>query len=229
MASDQQPASPPLGRTYPAERHPCPGIPAPPLGAVPGVALQPARRRHLGGQRRGRYRRRSRRLQRLGAAHRQHLRQPARLQPGMQRRTAAIDLVRGHPTRRHASIQGALQHPAGQLALGRKAHLLGHAGSSTAIRILGPARRQVQITINQGVPVPAGVGEVDGDLGVVDLAGGAGVLASRPTVCAPLSSSGRPPAGWPRTGPKQAARPSDCNRSADRNWHLVVPSATLRR
>jgi hypothetical protein len=32
-----------------------------------------------------------------------------------------------------------------------------------------------------------------------------------------------------RLGAKQAARSSDPSRSADRNWHLVAPSATLRR
>jgi hypothetical protein len=32
-----------------------------------------------------------------------------------------------------------------------------------------------------------------------------------------------------RLGAKRAARSSDRSRSADRNWHLVAPSATLRR
>jgi hypothetical protein len=39
---------------------------------------------------------------------------------------------------------------------------------------------QVQLPVDHPVPGRRGVGQVDGDLGVVDLAGGAGVLASHP-------------------------------------------------
>jgi hypothetical protein len=40
--------------------------------------------------------------------------------------------------------------------------------------------RQVQLPVDHAVPGTGGIGQVDGDLGVVDLAGGAGVLALHP-------------------------------------------------
>jgi hypothetical protein len=49
-----------------------------------------------------------------------------------------------------------------------------------AIRIGGPRPGQVKLPVDHRVPAPAGVTEVDGDLGVLDPAGGAGVLPLHP-------------------------------------------------
>jgi hypothetical protein len=42
--------------------------------------------------------------------------------------------------------------------------------------------RGIQLPVDHGVPGIGGVEQVDGDLGVLDPAGGAGVLALHPTV-----------------------------------------------
>jgi hypothetical protein len=82
--------------------------------------------------------------------------------------------------RAHPGRQRALQHPAGQLGLGRKPDLVGNASGPTARRIVKPALGQVQLPVDHPVPGTAGVGQVDSDLGVVVLAGGPGVLALHP-------------------------------------------------
>ena len=50
----------------------------------------------------------------------------------------------------------------------------------TAIRVLGPASRHVQGAVDEGVSAWGGVGQIHRDLGVLDAAGGAGVLALHP-------------------------------------------------
>ena len=68
-----------------------------------------------------------------------------------------------------------------QRGLGRETPSVpGDSRFIAAIRILGPAARQIQGAVNQGVPTPGGVGEVHRDLGVLDAPGGAGVLALHP-------------------------------------------------
>jgi hypothetical protein len=74
----------------------------------------------------------------------------------------------------------AVQHHPGQLGLGREPDPGGDAGGLQARGIVSPALGQVQLAVDHPVPSIAGIGQVDGDLGVVDLAGGAGVLASHP-------------------------------------------------
>jgi hypothetical protein len=81
--------------------------------------------------------------------------------------------------------------------------MLGHHGRRAAGSILRPARRQVQLTVDQPVAVSAGVGQVEGDLGVVDFVAGAGVLALHPTVAvrflpSPVSSITSTASGPPR-------------------------------
>jgi len=48
------------------------------------------------------------------------------------------------------------------------------------MRILGPAARQVQRTVDEGVSAWRGVGQIHRDLGVLDAPGGTGVLALNP-------------------------------------------------
>jgi hypothetical protein len=64
--------------------------------------------------------------------------------------------------------------------LGGKPDLAGNAGVPAAGRIVDPALGEVQLAVDHGVPGIGGVDEVDGDLGVLDPAGGAGVLALHP-------------------------------------------------
>ena len=60
----------------------------------------------------------------------------------------------------------------GQLRLGAEDDVVGHAGLVAARGIVGPfVLRQIQPLVQQRVPPGAGVGQVDGHLAVVDLAG----------------------------------------------------------
>src|SRR5512132_2833823 len=79
------------------------------------------------------------------------------LQPAPQGRAAAIDLLSGHPGRRHPGVQGALQHELGQLRLGPELHLPRDPPSPTPLRVVGPALGQVQLPVNEPPPLGAGV------------------------------------------------------------------------
>jgi hypothetical protein len=57
---------------------------------------------------------------------------------------------------------------------------VGDAGGLQALGIGDPASGQIQLPVDQGVPGIAGVDQVHRDLGVLDAAGGAGVLALHP-------------------------------------------------
>ncbi len=73
----------------------------------------------------------------------------------------------GHPAGRHACLAGAFQHGGGQLGLGREGQLVRDSGQLTALVIRGPVPRQVQGPVEEGLPLPARVGEVHGDLAQV--------------------------------------------------------------
>jgi hypothetical protein len=76
-------------------------------------------------------------------------------------------------------------------------------GSATAGKVLGPAAGQVQLPVDERSCPGAGVGEEDAQLAVVDLAGGARVLALHPHRGGPLLEEPRlvdhqtPPPGRP--------------------------------
>ena len=114
------------------------------------------------------------------AGHRQHIADASALKLGPQPWVGTVDLVPGDPGGRDTSVQRAGEHLSGQVRLGGKADLLGDASCPAAVGILDPAVGQVQLTVDHGVPGIAGVQQVDGDLGVLDPAGGAGVLALDP-------------------------------------------------
>ncbi len=118
--------------------------------------------------------------QQLGAFDRQHVPHAASFQPASQGWAAAIDLIGGHPRRRHPGVQRTLQHDLGKLRLGPKPDLLGDLGSPAAGRVVGPALGQVQLPVDHRPPLGAGVGQEHAQLAVVDLAGGARVLALDP-------------------------------------------------
>ncbi len=68
----------------------------------------------------------------------------------------------------------------GQRRLGRHCHLRGDTGPWAAVRVSGPAGRQGELPVEEGVPAWTDDQEIDPDLGVVDPAGRAGVLAGHP-------------------------------------------------
>jgi hypothetical protein len=83
-------------------------------------------------------------------------------------------------------VAGHRQHiaDASALKLGQQpgVGLVGDTRDRQAFRILDPASGHRQLPVDHGVPGIGGVEQVDGDLGVLDVAGGAGVLALHPTV-----------------------------------------------
>jgi site-specific DNA recombinase len=182
VAADQQPALGGLASMTEAivvEADERPVVEAVTLGALAARDLLPGPRRNPGGQLVGA----------VGVAagdhavvagHHQHVADRAGFQLGPQPGIGAVDLVGGHPCCRDAGIQRAGQHPGGQLRLGGKPDLVGDAGCLQALGVTGPRPGQVQLPVDQPVPGIGGVDEVDGDLGVFDPAGGAGVLALHP-------------------------------------------------
>ncbi len=100
------------------------------------------------------------------AGDRQHVAGPSGLQFGPQPGTVAVDLIAGHPRRRHPGVQCQADHGRGQLGLGRKANLLGHASRPHTVGIVGPRPGQVQLPVNHRVPGVGGIHQVDRDLGV---------------------------------------------------------------
>jgi hypothetical protein len=119
------------------------------------------------------------------AGHCQHVPDLPLLQIAAQSRVPTIDLVGGDPPGGHAAIQGAQDHARGQRGLGRERRILRYSGRRAPIGIARPGARQVELAVDQRVPDCGGVGQKHPDLGVLDPAGGAGVL----------------PLGSDRTGP----------------------------
>lgn len=60
---------------------------------------------------------------------------------------------------------------------GHEGGLLAEPGGAAAVGIGGPGARDVQLPVHHGVPALAGVDQADSYLGILDPAGGAGVLA----------------------------------------------------
>jgi hypothetical protein len=106
----------------------------------------------------------------------QHVCDVLLFQPGAQRPVIPVDLIAGDPGERNLRGDGPLDHPPRELRLGRERHVRGDPGGRAAGRVAGPGLRQVQLPVNQRVPAPGRVPEVDGDLRVLDPPGGAGVL-----------------------------------------------------
>jgi hypothetical protein len=188
VAADEQPAGPAGRRALSRQLHLRPGIPAFALGAITGVDGQPALRRDACGQQPGRCGRPVGHLERLGAPDGQHIRHPVGLQPGAQAglppsTSSAVTQAAGTPAARaRASItlasSGLVANPS-------------CSGTPAAARRSGSAIQPLAHTAPDQRPRAdrAGVDQVDRDLGVVDLAAGAGVLASHPTVAVPFLQS----------------------------------------
>jgi hypothetical protein len=178
VAGHQQPALPGMACGAEVELDERPVVAAVALGAWPGghtarLAWEP------GGQRVGAVGSPASQDAVVARA-RQHVADRTGLQLGTQRGVGAVDLVAGHPAGLHPGVQCPGEDSGGQRRLGRKGNLVGDAGGTAAVGVLRPASWQVQLTVDQRVPSLGGVGQVDADLGIVGLAGGAGVLALHP-------------------------------------------------
>src|SRR4029453_18078413 len=139
-AADQQPPGHADGSRG-GKLHAGPVIQPAALGTVPGAASDPLLGRHRSGQLRSAGARPGRSvnsldLKRLGALDRQHVPHATALQPAPQGRATAIDLIGGHPRRRHPSVQRTLQHALGELWLGPEPDLLGDPRRSAPLRVV---------------------------------------------------------------------------------------------
>ena len=108
--------------------------------------------------------------------HGQHIPEMAVFQPGAQRPVVPVGLIRGGPGKRDPGGDRPLDHPPGQLRLGREPHVSGDPGGLAAGRVTGPGPWQVQLAVDQRVPGRGRIAQVDRDLGVLDPPGRAGVL-----------------------------------------------------
>src|SRR5437762_10903393 len=64
-----------------------------------------------------------------------------------------IDAIARNPAERHASCKSALDHLGCKLRLGRKADVARHVCGLQASRIVGPALRQIERPIDEGMAV----------------------------------------------------------------------------
>ena len=78
----------------------------------------------------------------------------------------SVDFVPGDPGERHRRGRGSLDHPLGELSLGRELGAGGDPGRRAAALVIGPGPRQVQLAVDEGVPARRGVAEAGSDLGV---------------------------------------------------------------
>lgn len=172
VAADQQPVTawPGLGQVDDG-----PIVEAVPLGAGSGRQLLPGPPGHLRGQGVGAE------LPGTGgdfgrAGDGEHVADLAFFKRGPQLRVAAVDLVAGGPAHAVPGVKEPADHAGGQFRLGREDAVLGQTCGPAAVRIARPRARDVQLPVHCRVSAAACVDEVDGDLGVFDPPGGAGVL-----------------------------------------------------
>jgi hypothetical protein len=75
----------------------------------------------------------------------------------------AVDAVGRHPAERRRGGDGACDHARGQVRLGREADVLRHGGLPQTSYIVGPALRQIQSAVDEGVAAPRDIGGEDAD------------------------------------------------------------------
>lgn len=88
-------------------------------------------------------------------------------------RPSSVALV---PSRQRSIRRRRCGHAQCQLGLGLERHLVGYPRLSSALRIVGPALRQIQLEVDRSVLRLGGNRQTDTDLAVRDLACRAGVL-----------------------------------------------------
>ena len=98
----------------------------------------------------------------------------------------AIDAIGRNPAERHASRKGALDHLGRKLRLGRKADVARHVCGLQASRIVGPALRQIQRAIDEGMAMTRHIGSKNTDLAVRNFARRSSILPRHPTRCLAL-------------------------------------------
>jgi hypothetical protein len=116
------------------------------------------------------------------AGHRQYIADASALQLGQQPGVGAVDLVAGYPGGRHPGVQRPREHGRGQGRLGGEPDLVGTPAIAKRSGSLIQPRGTYSSRSIMACPGIGGVEQVDGDLGVLDPAGGADALALHPTV-----------------------------------------------
>src|SRR5262249_5928428 len=93
------------------------------------------------------------------------------VQPRQEAGVVAVALVECQPVEGDAVGPRARQLPQGQLPLGAVDDLVGDAGGAATVAVGVPGLGQEQGGVDQGLVVPPGDGQVDGDDAVLGLAG----------------------------------------------------------
>jgi hypothetical protein len=155
---------------------------------------------------------------------RQHVGLLLRLQPSAEC-VRALDRRAHHPRRPHPRRTGACEHPLGQRPLGGKARRLRHPRRAAMHTVLRPLLGQIEVPIQEGCPLRAGMQEEDPDLAVrtaprcaaVPLYCGAPPADFFPFLSKPVSSTTRMPAASPRcssTYVRRSSRTTSASQSA---------------
>src|SRR5687768_1308909 len=113
----------------------------------------------------------------LGSSDRHNIRTFPLLQPPSQASRHPIDRVGNNPPRGNVRFKRPLQHPFGQLALGRKTYSLRDTSLREPLQIVRPLARQVQRPIYERRTLVGGIAEKYPNLAVL-------LLACRPRVLA---------------------------------------------
>src|SRR5215469_13705916 len=116
----------------------------------------------------------------LVAGHRHDVADPALFQPGTELAVLAVGLIGGHPRGRDPGIQRPAQHRAGQLGLGGELRLRRDGRRTAPVPVSQPGFRQVQLAVDQGAPLAAGISAEHAQLAVLHPPGRAGVLPLDP-------------------------------------------------
>jgi hypothetical protein len=114
----------------------------------------------------------------VAGAHRHHVTAAAGPDAATQLH-AAVHLVAGDEGSADTAAAGAGQQSIGQLRFGGEHDLIGHTGQLAAFFVGGPAGRQVQSPVDQGMPGRGGVGEGDSYLAQRDPADDPAILTGR--------------------------------------------------
>ncbi len=122
----------------------------------------------------------------LVAGHSDDVADPALLQEGPELAVLAVRLIGGHPRSRNPGIERPGQHRAGQVRLGGELRVIRDRSLTAPVPVRDPGLRQVQLAVDQGPALAAGIGAEHAQLAVLHPPGRARVLPLHPGGLRPL-------------------------------------------
>jgi len=100
------------------------------------------------------------------------------LQEGAQVGTVPVDGIGDHPVDGQAGSLGTLDHLLAQFGFGLEADRLRNMSGLPPGCVGAPVLRQIQFTVDEGMPLRRDVGEEDADLTILDASGESAILWS---------------------------------------------------